>query len=151
MSQNQQMISEFNRSLNELIKSLFPYTCKHCGAEFNNAIDFVEKTSSSQTQSNHVTTRESDSLSVKRICPCGKEVEVGVEDRRDDSIVGTMRRKQFDVLMHIAGHMGLSRDDARSELLRVLHGEESAVLRSKGVNLKLVLADDETHTPIFQI
>jgi hypothetical protein len=52
-------------------------------------------------------------------------------DRRDNSEAGRKRRARFGELVESLAAKGLEREVARNELLKILHGEKSTMLRAR--------------------
>jgi hypothetical protein len=57
-------------------------------------------------------------------------------DRRDLSKAGLKRRELFGRLMAMLEKKGLPADQARPELLKLIHGEHSRVLEQLGIKFK---------------
>lgn len=68
------------------------------------------------------------SVSVFRNCTCGSTLMVDFQSRRDNSARGSQRRQLFDRMLVRLRQRGLSHDLARTELLRLLNGQPSAII-----------------------
>lgn len=71
-----------------------------------------------------------------RNCSCGSTLMECFNDRRDTSNMGLKRRELFGRLMALLAKKGLPADNARAELLKLIHGEHSQVLEEMGVKFK---------------
>jgi hypothetical protein len=60
------------------------------------------------------------------------------KDRRDDSELGRRNRNKFEKLINILMDSHLEYDTARSELLKVLHGQQSEIIKKLLGNIKFV-------------
>ena len=135
MGGQERLIHELFMGLKALYGDFFPRTCPGCGTEYLDVDDFLKATV-------HLNMKESlpgieDLYSLPlfemfRKCSCGATVVDFVSDRRDNSEAGIKRRQKFEQLMGQLEKRGLSHDEARTELLKLMHGEESPRLHQLG-------------------
>jgi hypothetical protein len=71
-----------------------------------------------------------------RNCVCGSTLMEFFYNRRDTSRNGRRRRAIFGKLVEVLVVKGLSRDEARKELLQVMHFNKSPLLESMGFQIE---------------
>jgi len=69
-----------------------------------------------------------------RNCVCGSTLMNCFRDRRDTSEAGLRRRTRFGELIATLVDQGLERERAHAELLKVLRGEPSTILKARPRN-----------------
>ncbi|TAK91352.1 MAG: oxidoreductase [Burkholderiaceae bacterium] len=118
--------------LQALAESAFPKRCASCGRVFETAQQFMQETEAIRRgQTGLKQSLDDDNrtvIEVFRNCPCGSTLMDFFSDRRDLSDGGLKRREKFGLLLEQLIARGLDPGIARSELLKVLRGEGSAVL-----------------------
>jgi hypothetical protein len=138
MSQNDQsaVTSEdaaLYAGLQELAAGAFPKRCALCGRTYSSVEDYVTQTGRvGSGRSGLKQTFDDDGhviVELFRNCVCGSTLMDCFTDRRDTSAAGLKRRARFGELVESLVARGLGREHARSELLKVLRGEKSTVLR----------------------
>lgn len=115
-----------------LVKGSFPKRCSNCGTVFETEEEFLSKTASLQSGSGLRGTLDDDDRSIVEIyrnCVCGSTMMEPCRDRRDTSEEGLKRRQKFGELMKILTDKGVAFETGRSELLKVMRGEESALIK----------------------
>jgi hypothetical protein len=121
--------------LHELAASGFPKRCATCGAVYADADDYVSRTGrvSSGRSGLKQSIDDDGSIVVElfRNCVCGSTLMDAFADRRDGSEAGLRRRERFSELLTKLESRGLARETARSELIKVMHGQPSSILRVK--------------------
>lgn len=118
--------------LKALAASAFPKWCAECGAVYTSAEDFIAKTQSPDGKSGLTETVDEEGYTVVglyRACSCGHELTGFFDDRRDWSESGIKRRQKFGALLDYVVERGVERSVARQELLKVLRGHTSDILR----------------------
>ncbi|HEY6527063.1 MAG TPA: hypothetical protein VIZ65_00090 [Cellvibrionaceae bacterium] len=118
--------------LKVLAASAFPKWCAQCGAVYTSAEDFFAKTQTQPGKSGLVETTDEDGYTVVglyRACSCGHALTGFFDDRRDWSENGLKRRQRFGALLDYVVERGVERSLARQELLKVLRGYTSDILR----------------------
>jgi len=119
--------------LQELAAGAFPKRCTLCGRSYRNVEDYVAQTGRvGSGRSGLKQTFDDDGqviVELFRNCVCGSTLMDCFNDRRDISAAGAKRRARFGELVESLVVRGLEREHARSELLKILRGEKSAVLR----------------------
>ncbi len=119
--------------LNALAESAFPKLCRTCGREFATVEQYLRETESLRAGASGLKQSEDDDgkviVEVYRNCPCGSTLMDFFGDRRDLSPRGLERRERFESLLAHLESQGLERGVARVELLKVLHGQGSDLLR----------------------
>jgi hypothetical protein len=118
--------------LKSLAESSFPKTCASCGRTYRTPEEFLLETA--QVRTTHAGLKEiveADGLrcvEVFRNCSCGSTLMDLFSNRRDSSEECTEHRNRFDALIEFLMLNGLDHDTARAELLKVMHGDNSAAL-----------------------
>lgn len=130
--EDSQWLSDLYRGLRSLEDHSFPKKCPKCGNVFISLTDFLcltDKTmhSTGLLQSND--DRNSPIVGLFRNCTCGSVLFIFCKDRRDTSDEGQRRRETFGHLFKKLKDAGVDADLARQELLKVVRGEESDLLR----------------------
>lgn len=138
-------IETFYRDLQELVDTTFPKTCTKCGKVFETKESFLTET----IPVKDITLEDRSGLfcleggpietavGLFRNCTCGTTLMADFQDRRDTSNNGQVRRQRFAALMDTLSNKGMSRSDARRELLKVLHGESSNLIKNLIDDIKL--------------
>ncbi|MBA4387477.1 MAG: oxidoreductase [Verrucomicrobia bacterium] len=135
---NKDWLDEFYKGLRVLQESTFPKKCPMCRKIYASLDDFVQHTDGVSASRGLLEAPASDDQSMValfRNCSCGSTLMVECRDRRDISNRGVNARKAFGSLMAILKQAGLTTDVARLEVLNVIRGGESAVLKKLGVSL----------------
>jgi hypothetical protein len=120
------------KGLRSLAESAFPKHCKNCGRTFETAEAFLRETQ--RISQNKTGLKQSwddndvEIVEVYRNCPCGSTLMDFFSDRRDHSEAGLKRREKFEQLMGQLISYGISREESRTELLKVLRGERSELI-----------------------
>ena len=134
--ENDVWIETFYRDLRDLVDSTFPKTCPKCGKVYPSKDAFLTETIAVRD----ITLEDRSGLfcleggpvetavGLFRNCTCGTTIMANFQDRRDRSGSGRIRRKRFAALMDMLVEKGMPRYDARRELLKVLHGDSSALI-----------------------
>ncbi|RZA07435.1 MAG: oxidoreductase [Moraxellaceae bacterium] len=118
--------------LKALAANAFPKWCAQCGAVYTSAEDFFTKTQPHNCKSGLVEATDEEGYTVVglyRACSCGHELTGFFDDRRDWSETGLKRRQKFGALLDYVVERGVERSVARQELLKVLRGYSSDILR----------------------
>lgn len=126
---------ELYAGLEEIAAGAFPKRCAVCGRSYACVEDYVAQTGrvgngrsglkQSRDDEGHVV------VELYRNCVCGSTLMDCFNDRRDNSEAGRRRRARFAELVASLASRGLDPDTARIELLKVLKGERSSILRPK--------------------
>ena len=126
-------LGDFLLGLRELAEASFPKRCPTCGRTFETAAEFVAQTQPVRADHSGVKASQSDNgvalLEVYRNCPCGSTLMDFFSERRDVSDKGLLRRKRFEELHAYLVTTGVDKVLARSELLKVMRGEPSELLK----------------------
>jgi len=132
MTDNNQFYNELFDGLKALVESSFPKKCANCGRTFESADQFFLETKDINSSTTGLKQAEDDDgtkiIEVFRNCPCGSTLMDFFSDRRGFSEAGTKRREKFEELLDSLCTNGLDRKTARTELIKVMHGEKSEVL-----------------------
>lgn len=116
--------------LSALAETAFPKHCPTCRREFKSAQEFLLETEKLGNRSGLKQSQDDDHVMVElfRNCPCGSTLLECFRDRRDTSEAGLTRRKRFgELLDHLIG-LGMDATVARTELLKIAHGQPSEIL-----------------------
>jgi len=119
--------------LEEIAASAFPKGCAMCGRKYRDVDDYIAQTQRVGSGRSGLKQSLDDDgrviVELFRNCVCGSTLMDCFSDRRNNSEIGVRRRARFGELIDNLVAKGLERERARSELLRVLRGEQSAILR----------------------
>jgi hypothetical protein len=120
--------------LKALVKSAFPKKCNNCGATYQTAEEFIEKTQIIRPDHSGLKSTEdydgSTIVELFRNCHCGSTLMDAFSDRRDLSEAGEKRRKNFDKIMQLVQKKyDLDREQARNELLKIMRGQHSEIIK----------------------
>lgn len=130
-------MSDTNDSLFEglvaLAGSAFPKVCQSCGQRYETAEDYIAKTKTvGQSASGLKHAEEDDGLYIVELfrnCVCGSTMLEFFNDRRDTSERGLKRREIFGQLLDKLMAAGMDRATAHAELIKVLRGKESTLIK----------------------
>ncbi len=135
MTDQYQWQKELYEGLQALADSSFPKLCNNCGQVYDTAEEFIKKTKKLQPETSGLKQSVDDDESVivelYRNCECGSTLLDFFTDRRDTSPQGLERRIKFEELLDKLTDSGLSEIIARVELIKVLRGEVSEILKGK--------------------
>ncbi len=124
--------------LNALSEAAFPKVCSCCGRHFESFENFVADTERIRGLSGlqEGVGEQDDEVIVElyRNCPCGSTLMDFFMDRRDRSIRGLKRRALFDKVLQQLVSSQVDEEVARAELLKFMHGKESALLKERGIS-----------------
>ena len=130
-------LSDFYANLKDITETTFPKTCSTCGATYQNCADFLVKTNMVYGGKSGLKVSLDDNdqpiIELYRNCSCGSTLMNFFSDRRDNSDKGNKRREAFERLLVQLEQKGVTRKEARLELLKLLKGEESELLKSYGL------------------
>lgn len=120
--------------LRELSESTFPKHCHNCGRVYETAADYVRQTRPvSEARSGLKAVRDDDGtviVELFRNCECGSTLMDVFGDRRRNTPGSNAVRERFGRLLGYLEGRGIDRDLARAELLKVMRGGTSDVLRA---------------------
>lgn len=126
-------LGEFLQGLRELAESAFPKRCPTCGRTFETAAEFIAQTQPVRSDHSGVKQSQDDNgvamLELYRNCPCGSTLMDFFSERRDVSGKGLMRRQRFGELHEYLVANGVDKTIARNELLKVMRGGSSELLK----------------------
>lgn len=127
------MDSTLFEGLKALAHDAFPKRCGTCGRLYETAEEYLAATQPVRAEiSGLKQARDDDGMvivEVFRNCLCGSTLLDFFNNRRDVSEAGLRRRRHFGELLDYLVAQGLEFDVARNELLKVLRGEPSPLLR----------------------
>jgi hypothetical protein len=131
---------EFYRGLQSFSEHSFPRECPLCKKTFSSAEDFLfGGTEGVFNTSGLRQARDDDDkyvVELFRNCTCGSTLLEFFKDRRDTSANGKTKRKLFGRLMRRLEKAGLSTEVARRELLTIMTGGDSAILKKLGIKVR---------------
>jgi len=129
------MTNEFDdyfKGLTAMLESPFPRKCSCCGKTYATAEIFLAETQNMPGgRSSLKEALEDDGTAIVEVfrnCVCGSTLMDEFNSRRDDSSKGQAKRATFDKLVSILNKQQISKELARAEVLKILHGEQSEVL-----------------------
>ncbi len=118
--------------LQEIASGTFPKACATCGRKYATVDDYVQQTGRVRGRSGLKQTFDENGrviVELFRNCICGSTLMDCFNNRREISADGTRRRQRFGELIELLIGEGMARDFAQLELLKVLRGEQSDILR----------------------
>lgn len=126
--------------LRELSASAFPKRCATCGRTYDSVQDYVARTAAAgrstsgdpQSATGLKQAVGDDGATIVELfrnCECGSTLIDFFADRRDASPQAVARRARFSELLDYLEQRGLERLHARDELLKVMRGIPSPLLR----------------------
>lgn len=125
--------AELYAGLQEIVAGAFPKRCAMCSRTYESVDDYIRQTGrvGSGRSGLKQTLDDDGSVIVEcfRNCVCGSTLMDCFSDRRDTSPMGLRRRARFGELLDSLVAKGLEPLFARAELLKVLRGEASSILR----------------------
>ncbi len=125
------------RSLYKALQALsnlsFPKECATCGKRYETVDEFVFETQALKKSSGLKEEEEGGQIIVElfRNCICGSTLMDEFRNRRDLSLAGIKRREKFGELLDRLIDLGISYETARRELIKVMHGGGSPLLKIK--------------------
>lgn len=135
--------NDFDLSLYKNLQALsdlsFPKQCKTCGQRFETVEEFISQTESLQRSSGFQEGVYDDNriiLELFRNCTCGSTLMDEFNNRRNLSPAGIKRRKKFEELMERLTKSGVPPETIRRELLQIMGGEGSKLLKVKPMSGK---------------
>jgi len=140
MPDQPQWQKDLYQDVQSLLQASFPKKCGTCGRMFQTLDDFLEATLGLGAGGQFMNLAEADGgpiIDLFRNCPCGSTLMVLFKDRRDTSDHGQLMRDKFGRLLDQLIEHGLTRQQARDELLRILHGKPSELLATRNIELDL--------------
>lgn len=142
---------EWYAGLKALSHADFPKHCACCGRIYQTEEDYFHQTMAIGTTRTGLKCAQDDDesllLELYRNCVCGSTLLAFFSDRRDPSAAGQRRRHLFDELLDYLLQTGVEANTARSELLRVIHGERSEVLESWYASISTGSDADDPYPP----
>jgi hypothetical protein len=139
VADQKRLIAELYAGLQAFSSSSFPKRCHCCGRSFQTPEDFLKQTEDLRNSTGLKESWASDEQTVVELfrnCPCGSTLMELFGDRRDMSETGIRRREKFRELLDLLTAEGMDQELARTELLKVLRGETSVLLRERGVDIQ---------------
>ncbi|WP_444997165.1 hypothetical protein [Aliikangiella sp. IMCC44359] len=124
------------KNLKALEDASFPKLCSNCDTEFKNEKDYIENTIPYSESSGFTESKDNNGKSyikLMRKCQCGTPVLDHFSDRRDVSPKGELRRQAFEKVVQSLIDKGLSREQARKELISHMHNKKSKLLEQMGI------------------
>ena len=124
---------KFFDGLKSIVESAFPKKCPMCGKIYNNEMDFINDTTKINNQTGlkqSYDDEEQPIVELYRNCSCGSTLMNFFGDRRDSNEAGEKRRAKFgELLDYLVTQEELEPVKARDELLKVIRGEKSDILK----------------------
>lgn len=123
----------FFKDLKALAESAFPKRCANCGRVYETAEQFMAETENINPDRTGLKSSVDDNgtpiVEAFRNCVCGSTLMDFFSDRRDVSDKGLARRKKFGEMLDYLVAQGLAFEVAQAELIKVLRGESSEILK----------------------
>lgn len=134
MKKNITIDATIYKGLQALSDSSFPKECTNCGRFYETAEDYIAKTSPLRESTGLKESVDDDDrpiVELFRNCICGSTLMDVFSNRRDLSEKGLKRRQKFEELLKRLADAGFSKEVVRRELLKIMRGEESKILKVK--------------------
>ncbi|MBT8339511.1 MAG: oxidoreductase [Desulfatitalea sp.] len=132
--------TDIYKGLRALSEASFPRQCTTCGKRFETVEAFIRATQTVREGNSGLKSALSETdapiVELFRNCTCGSTLMDCFNDRRDMSPAGLKRRALFDQLLNLITSKGVKRSLARTELLKVLNGENSSLLQKMGIKTR---------------
>ena len=125
-------VDDLYSELQALSNMSFPKVCATCGKRYENVKQFVSQTEAiSELSGLKEDLDDDDKVIVKlfRNCTCGSTLMDAFNNRRNLSAVGTKRREKFEEVLDRLVKAGSETETARVELLKVIRGKGSKLLK----------------------
>ncbi|MBU0996392.1 MAG: oxidoreductase [Proteobacteria bacterium] len=125
---------DFYKGLQALSDSSFPKKCSTCGKIYDNVHDYLALTKAIGRSSGLKESLDDDDkplVELFRNCVCGSTLMDVFNNRRDLSPAGLKRRQKFEELLNRLTNNGFAAQTARDELLKIMRGEGSDLLKVK--------------------
>lgn len=125
---------ELYKGLQALTDLSFPKICNTCGKRYETVEEFIEQTEAIRQSSGLKEDLDDDDrviVGLFRNCTCGSTLMDEFNNRRNLTKSGIARREKFGELLDKLTEKGVPADVARSELLKVMRGEGSELLKVK--------------------
>jgi hypothetical protein len=132
MDKNESFDNSFYKGLQALSTSSFPKKCMACGRTYRTVEEYIDGTQSIRNLSGLKASLDEDDrpiVELFRNCVCGSTLMDTFNNRRDLSEAGIRRRKKFGELVEKLVNAGYSHESARAELLKIMRGEDSILLK----------------------
>lgn len=126
--------AELYSGLQALSDMSFPKVCATCGKRYENVDAFVSQTEAIRKSTGLKEDLDDDNeviVNLFRNCTCGSTLMDEFNNRRELSANGLKRREKFRQLMDRLVEGGMEMETARAELLKVMRGEGSKLLKIK--------------------
>ncbi len=133
---NETLLQNLYSGLQFMRASAFPKKCPSCERVYETAAVFLSQTESLRGKSGLKQSLDDDDKSLVELfrnCICGSTMMEECQDRRDTSELGIRRREKFGQMLELLKSSGMETAVARQELLKVMHGENSEVLKDLGL------------------
>lgn len=131
-------LNDFYTSLKAMTETAFPKICSSCGRVYETSAEFVTNTQNLSHKSGLKTSWDDNNQSILELyrnCSCGSTLMDFFSDRREASEKGSKRRALFEKLLGTLEKKGIPRDQGRIELLNLMRGKDSALIRNLGIKL----------------
>lgn len=128
-----EFIEVLYQGLQALSDSAFPKKCTTCGRIYETIDDFLLQTDEIRNKSGlkqSIDDDDSTILELYRNCVCGSTLMDFFSDRRNTTAAGLKRREHFSNLVEHLIKAGVDAHSARAELLKVMNGEMSDVIKN---------------------
>ena len=122
------------RGLKALSKLSFPKVCATCGRRYEDADAFITQTRALRRSTGLKEEIDDDNrviVELFRNCACGSTLMDEFNDRRDLTPNGIKRREKFQELLDRLEKEGYARGLVRKELLNIMRGRGSKLLKVK--------------------
>jgi hypothetical protein len=130
---NKETAERLYKGLRALSELSFPKLCANCGKRYETVDEFVFQTEAVRKSSGLKEEEEDGQIFVElfRNCICGSTLMDEFNNRRDLSSAGIGRREKFGEILERLTGSGIAYETARNELLKVMRGDGSELLRVK--------------------
>ncbi len=128
------MDDDLYKGLQALSDLSFPKLCNTCGKRYETLEEFINKTEEIRQTTGLKEDLDDDDRTIVglfRNCTCGSTLMDEFNDRRNLTKAGLQRREKFGELLDKLSKKGISPEKSRPELLKVMKGKGSKLLKVK--------------------
>jgi hypothetical protein len=129
---NIKKIFGFFNLMENRFKDVLPNVCPKCGKKYLKADDFFSKTE--EISSVLEKTKSGNPIKIKikcRCCSCKHVFSINIDKQRDFSGEGCYVRNKFGQMLEMLMDEGMSREDARKEMLKLFDEQERTFSKKK--------------------
>jgi hypothetical protein len=125
------LFGSFNLMKNRF-KDVLPNVCPKCGEKYLKTDDFFSKTEEISSVLEKTESGNPTKIKIKcRCCSCKHIFSIGIDKQRDFSGEGCYVRNKFGQILEMLMAEGMSRENARKEMLKLFDEQERIFSKKK--------------------